>query len=768
MKVKLNVLARKQPNKSLLDCILEGRGITDKNEYFSCETSPIVSCNAFSDMNKAVEIIKDAIKNQDKILVWGDFDADGVTSTSIIYKALNALGANHSFFLPDRIKLGHGLNLKELLLQKSKNNLKVLITVDCGISNVKEINLLKSMGVKVILTDHHEPPKVLPDADCILNPLAPNSLKSDLKVSEIKNVSYLAGAGVALSLAYALLGNEHPDVKDEILALASLGTIADVVPLIGENRKIASQGIKKINDGAHKGIKTLFDKLNLERKLTSEDVAFILAPRINAAGRLSTPYDSIKLLIEDSTFLINESVEKLEQLNRIRQGMCDKVFSEAVSLLKAPRNAIVLYNPEWHMGIIGIVASKLVERFNLPVFLITSDENNIFRCSARGTEACNISKVLDSMKDCFLGFGGHMLAGGFSADSSVIDIKVLTKRIFEAVCSYSENDKINPSYDIDIELDAEDITKDLVSDIEKMQPFGANNRRPIFLFTNSKVVSQKTIGKEQNHLAFSVLKDDKEFSCIYWKRKVLGFNQGELMDFAFKIETNTFNNEEQIQLITEYIINDRLSDSRMSSLKIFDHRQKTGIIDKINSYIKDKEGDVRVYASTIQTKRILEKYPAIKNVFVEEPYPVVKSLMLFDIPPSSDELKSLIVQTRPECLHLMNAQFSRNPDDYILLLCGMLKFASNKKAENVSIATLARNMGLDEQTVQILLEILERIGSINIIDIDKFEYIKPPTIEAVHADSMFEIFSEELKRINIFKDYIKSVDINTLNEVFDS
>ncbi|MDO5437685.1 MAG: DHH family phosphoesterase, partial [bacterium] len=394
MQTAIKVLSKKENGLSILDSILNSRGIKDREEYFNPAEKELLSPYSFSDMKKAVEIIKNAIKNRDKILVWGDFDADGVTSTSILFKALKALDANFDYFLPDRQKLGHGLNLKELLTQKSKGNIKVLITVDCGISSAKEIELIKTMGVKTIITDHHEPPEILPAADCILNPLAKNSLDESLSVSDIEKISYLSGAGVAMELACALLGDEFQTVKDEIIALASVGTISDVVPLAGENRIIAAKGLVQINKGVHKGIKRLFEKQNFTKEITSEDVAFILAPRINSAGRLDSPFESIKLLIEDNPLVIDMAIEKLDALNKIRQNLCEKAFEEALSMLRAPSGCIVLFNKDWHIGIIGIVASKLVERFNLPVFLMTTDEKEIFRCSIRGTSAYDISKLL--------------------------------------------------------------------------------------------------------------------------------------------------------------------------------------------------------------------------------------------------------------------------------------------------------------------------------------------------------------------------------------
>ena len=764
-KLDVKLACRKETNKSILDSILDSRGITDKDEYFSSETLSLASPYAFSDMKKAEDIIMDAIKNQKKILIWGDFDADGVTSTAILYKTFQYLNANFTHFIPDRVNLGHGVNLSVLLKLVAKEKIKVLITVDCGISNVKEIQLLKSMGVKIIVTDHHEPPATLPDADCILNPLAKNSLKADLPFKTIDDISYLSGAGVSFYLARALLKNTNEDLYNELLVLASVGTIADVVPLKGENRKIAAQGLKKINEGTHKGIQELFKKLEIERKIKSHDIAFLLAPRINSAGRLSTPDKSFRLLVEENKFAIQNAISELEELNRQRQSYCESTYEQALSMLNNPSKCIVLYNPTWIIGVIGIVASKLVEKFNLPVFLITKDKKDMYRCSARGVLGVDISKVLASSKDMFTGYGGHLLAGGFSADSNLVSLDDIKKGLTEAVINLSDDSIKNNTPSADIELDGDDISFELTDEIEKMEPFGAENERPKFLFKNAKVSYQRTIGKDLNHLSYGVIKDNNEFNCLCWKRKLLGFNQGELIDIIFTLEINEFNGEERIQLITDCILNDKLQEKFFSQLKIFDHRQKTGILDKVDEYVKNKNGEVKIWAPCILTRRMLEKYRSIEDNVIPDCTKNEKTLMLFDYPANPEELNLIIKGISPLNLHIMNSSFSKNPDDYITLLIGMLKYSANNKNGEIDIATLSKALGLDEPCTQTALELFEKVEAIQILDIDRILFIKPPTLDVIHGDSLFEILKDEIKRVTDFKEYFKTANLNTLQEL---
>lgn len=766
MMTKINLLAKKEKNGSVLDAILSSRGITNKEEYFNPQDKDLMSPYVFSDMEKAVNIIKEAISNKDKILIWGDFDADGVTSTSILYKTFMALGANFSYFIPDRLHLGHGINLKELLKRKSKENIKLLITVDCGIANIKEVSLIKSMGVKVIITDHHEQSENLPSADCILNPVADNSLKRELSVKEIEDVSHLSGAGVAYFLSRALLKDDFKEVSDEVLSLSAIGTIADVVPLVGENRKIAAKGLVEINNGKLKGVKKLFKTLEFDREITSEDIAFLLAPRINAAGRLDLPEESFRLLVEDNDFVIQASIEKLNNFNKIRQSLCEKTFQEALSMLNNTADSIVLYNPKWHVGIIGIVASKLVEKFNLPVFLITEDDSGIFRCSARGTTYCNISKVLKEMKDVLLGYGGHALAGGFSASSNEIDTDELINKIKLTVSDNKNSEETEDPVNVDIELDENDITFELFDELKKMEPFGANNEKPTFLFRNARVISQRTIGKDYSHLSYSVMLGNRQFECLYWKRKILGFDNGEEITFVFRPEINEFNGEKRIQLLTEFILNDRLQENYFSPVKFFDHRQKTGIMDKINDYVKTKAGEVKVFANSIPVKKSIDKYPSIKENILIEPYLPQKTVMFFEAPPSLDELKEFIKSVKPSNIHFMKFEFSKNPDDYLTLIVGMLKFASKNKGGEIDISALAKNAGLNETCIQIILEILEKLNSVQIESIDRINFIKAPSFEAIHNDSMFEILKDELEKVFEFKEYIKNSETKTLEMLF--
>ena len=283
-------------------------------------TSPFV----FTDMEKSVDRIFDAIEKQEKIIVYGDFDADGVTSSSLLYKTLRHLNANVEFYIPNRENENHGLNSKALVKLIAKHKAKLIVTVDCGVSDVEQVNFANGFKVDVIITDHHEAPEILPEAFAIINPKAFNSLKKDLTVEEIEALNQLAGVGVAFKLACALLEKkEDYDFANELLPLVAVGTIADVVPLLYENRSFVEAGLKLIEQGTHYGLTKLLSVggYDVQNGLTSENIAFGVAPRINAAGRLDTVDNAVKLLISDNKAEIDLCAQELDNLNRIRQDL---------------------------------------------------------------------------------------------------------------------------------------------------------------------------------------------------------------------------------------------------------------------------------------------------------------------------------------------------------------------------------------------------------------------------------------------------------------
>ncbi len=444
----------------ILAVLLTNRGINTRDKikrFLNPLKSPLSMPDIFTDMDKAANRIKSAIENNYNITVYGDFDADGITSTALLYLTLKELGANVNYYLPDRESESHGLNTKALVNIIAKRKSKLIITVDCGISNAAEVNFAKGFKADVIITDHHEAPEVIPDAYAVINPKSPNSIDEKTDIEELESLNYLSGAGVAFKLACKMLEQFNKyDFVNNILPLAAVGTIGDVVELIGENRTIVQMGLELIKAGKHEGIQCLLRTSGLKetKKLTAENIAFSIVPRLNAAGRLDNPETALKILISNDNNEIQTAADKLNDLNKLRQELCDTTFIQAKNMYesnkKSNKSAVILYSPDWHIGIIGIAASKLTETYNKPVFLMTQDKQNgnIIRCSVRSIPQINIHTILSEHKDLFEGFGGHKMAAGFSFDTN--KITVVRKRNFNTIITHiiPEHDKKFAVYEI--------------------------------------------------------------------------------------------------------------------------------------------------------------------------------------------------------------------------------------------------------------------------------------------------------------------------------
>ena len=489
----------------------------------------------------------------------------------------------------------------------SKDKSKLIITVDCGVSNVKEVALAKTFKADIIITDHHEAQEILPEAFAIINPKAKNSLVPDLDFETIESLNCLAGVGVAFKLACALLEKyDEQDFVKELLPLVAVGTIGDIVPLIKENRCLVTSGLELIRQKQHFGLTRLIDKMNLPfETLTSENVSFGIVPRINATGRLENPKSAIDLLISTDEKTVDECIGKLNELNETRQTLCDETFSQAVEMIsKKPslfKKSIVLFSPDWHIGIIGIVASKLVEKYHVPAFLMTKDNNDEtkIRCSCRSIKGINIFETLSMISDKFTNFGGHKMAGGFAFDSAVTPFEIIRKEINRVIDEQTQGFDFTPTIEIDMPVEAEDLSLSLIEEIEKLQPFGAENQPPIFAMTDLVLKNYKLMGTNSNHLKMFLETPLKNIvEGVKWNIGKFDVPLNTKMDIAFSPKSNTFNGKTTLQLDISDIHSEYLKEEK--SLKILDHRKKTDIF------------------STLEEKLYLE-YPNLKqknNIFL--------------------------------------------------------------------------------------------------------------------------------------------------------
>ena len=754
---------------NILAELLVSRGIqtvSDAEEFLYPERGREISPYAFCDMPKAVDRILKSIEKKEKIIIFGDFDCDGVTSTSLMVKTLCNLGADVDFYVPDRKKEGHGLNNAAICRLISAAKAKLIITVDCGVSNLKEINIAKTFGCDVIITDHHEAPDELPAAYAIINPKAPNSLEPSLEAHEIVSLNYLAGVGVAYKLACALLEKfEKLDFAKEILPLVALGTIGDVVPLLYENRLLVKKGIEAILEVHPKGILKLVEISGLDSEnLSADGFAFGLVPRINAAGRLETAHCAIELLISDNDEVIALNAEKLQSLNVLRQTYCHDTYEQALALLSKEdmkkNKAIILYDENWNAGIIGIVASKLCETFNRPVFLITSDEQYL-RCSSRGVNGLNLYDVLYEIRDELEVFGGHAKAAGFSAAKEKLEI--ISKKIHEFVNENLSDEDLIPSVEIECELEAGDVDIEFARTVDKLAPFGEKNPQPVFCIKDFEVVQQRAIGNNKNHLKLTLKKDDKIFEALCWNTSDLGLKEEDRVDAAFLTKLNFFNNNYSVQLEIQDIKSENLNSSASNNVKYIDHRMKPGIEKIFFNYLKTTKTTISIFAENKATCEYLSSQNLCNaNVINRLDVAPVSQLVFFDIPPTREVVDELVEKSHAKVVHcLRKNSLGLVPVEVLKTLSGMLKYADSKLDGMIDVSLLASKLCISSQAFEAAVRLFQSSEIIEILDEDmpsmKIRFIQPKDINSLRACDEYEEFSKAVEEINDFRNNFELV-----------
>lgn len=528
--------------------LLLNRNINSPNEaktYFSKPLSAIHSPLTFPDIDIAVDRIIKAIENKERIVVYGDYDVDGITSTVLVYKFLSACKADVSYYIPTRAGEGYGINI--LALNKiAKSGAKLLITVDCGITAVGEVEFAKLQGLDIIITDHHNCQDKIPKAVAVINPKCP-----DCKYP----FSGLAGVGVALKLVLAVaskLGLNTSKVFLEYCDLAAIGSIADIVPLTDENRIITDRGLKKIRSGnSCPGILELLKICNADYKTANADtVAFSIAPRLNASGRLNSAAQSVELLLTSDFKKAKALAETLDEENTKRRNTEQEIFNEAVSMIESDsefdkKKVIVLHKEDWHQGVIGIVASRICERFYKPTILISTSGAD-GKGSGRSIPAFDLFSALNDASEHLTSFGGHSIAAGLNIKTA--DIESFSAHINNYANKILSDEDFVPVLNIDLEIPPSAITLNNIKFLSNLEPFGMANETPVFSLCGVTLESFSAIGTDKKHIRLTVSKDGMRFNCIGFGMGNLTLHDGDLLDIAFCMVINNYQNHELIQL----------------------------------------------------------------------------------------------------------------------------------------------------------------------------------------------------------------------------
>jgi len=497
-------------------------------------------------MGKAVSRVEEAIRKKEKILIFGDYDVDGVLSVVILLRALAGLGAEVDYFIPERLKEGYGIKEAHLQIVKERGA-RLVISVDCGIKAVDFTAKAREAGVDVIITDHHRPGDALPEAVALLNPV--------LRESGYPFPS-LAGVGVVFKLLQALLEKQGKSAQLEHYAkLVAIGTIADVADLRGENRLLVKQGLKGLEKVSNRGLRSLLDQCGLlDRKVSEGDVGFRVAPRINAAGRMGAAGDAVRLFFSGDDDESLRLARRLSELNSQRQNEEDKIYSEALNRIREGSldkryRMLVLGCETWHRGIIGIVASKLKDYFYRPVLLFTYEDGKAHG-SGRSISELSLIECLDACRDIFLDYGGHTLAVGCVLPRERMGL--LKERINQVVGARIKDDDLQKKVKIDARLNLAEIQSSFLDSYLRLAPFGVGNPKPTFLSEGVEVVGPPQVLQDK-HLKFLARQDDRMIEALGWDRKEwLGeVRKGRRLDLVYSLRASNFRGEEKYSLTLE-------------------------------------------------------------------------------------------------------------------------------------------------------------------------------------------------------------------------
>jgi len=546
-------LVEKLGISELLATLLIHRNITSKDSaqfFLFPKLGALRDPFLLKDMDSAAELIKSFIKEKKKITIYGDYDADGITATALLYDFFSHLNIPASFYIPHRLEEGYSLN-ENAVREIAQDGTDLIITVDCGISSFPEITLAHKLGMKVIVTDHHQLPSGFNPLCLTINPLRPDSSFPFKDLSGVGLAFYLAIAIRAILRESGFFKSKaEPDLKS-YLDLVAIGTVADIVPLVEENRIFVKSGLTVLKKSRKPGINALLKVSGIKnnKTVTTDDIAFKLAPRLNAMGRLGSATQAVYLLTTDDEAEASSIATQMDTLNVQRQKIQNGIVSECRQKIDdmddlARHRTIVLSHPQWHRGVIGIVASKIVDEYYCPTLLFT-DEGDVLKGSGRSIDGFDLYNALSDLSDLLMQFGGHEYAAGITLPSK--NFEEFCNRFEELASEKLGKKGMAPKIEVDAKLRLESINPQVLHDIEMLVPFGHKNFRPIFWAGPVHVVFSTLVGN--GHLKLTIKEKGITFDCIAFGSASLHPLEGKIVDILFHVEINTWQGTKSIQLV---------------------------------------------------------------------------------------------------------------------------------------------------------------------------------------------------------------------------
>ncbi len=688
--------------------ILISRGIIDSGEakaFLHMDESNMHDPFLLHDMNKAVSIIKTAIASDKKIAVYGDYDADGVTSVTVLTTALERLGADVFFAIPDRFEHGYGPN-KELFLELYEIGASLIITVDNGISGVDEIAYAKSLGMDIIITDHHEIGEVMPAADVIIHPRHPDG-------------SYpfgeLAGVGVAFKLASALLG----EVPEDLMELVAIGTVADLVPLRDENRYFVKEGIRRMRVTKRPAIQALTRVAGTEQAtLTEESIGFMIGPRLNAAGRLGDAAPAVELLMTEDVAVATALANELDALNKERQGIVSEITREAEEMIanmygdRVPL-VYVIGGEGWNSGVVGIVASRLTEKYYRPSIVLSIDrETGIAKGSARSIEGFDMFVELSKNALLLPHFGGHQMAAGMSL--AVTDVVTLRENLNKQAEQVLTKKMLTPEIHIDVPLSISEIDVEALESLELLRPFGMAFEKPVYMLEDLTATTVRKIGAAKNHMKLELSEGKLSLDAI-------GFGLGHIADeltpgvklsVTGDLQVNEWNGNKKPQLL--------IGDIKSDEWQLFDLRGVREATRWLPTIPLDNTLFVAFHEQTRTHFQSSMKGITI-TLFRQDAMEQAENLVLLDIPDEVAQLEGLVVSINPERIY---AHFHAPESRYFDGLPGRDQFgwyySFLKKREKFDIVNngeqLTKHKAWKKDTVYFMSKVFSELGFVKIED----------------------------------------------------
>ena len=660
--------------------ILNARNITDMTsvkKYFSDEYEEGYDPFLMYDMQKAVDRINDAIENEERILVYGDYDADGITSTVLLVETLISMGANVSSYIPNRFEEGYGPN-KEAFTKIIDSGITLIITVDNGIAGVEEVDLANELGCDVIITDHHKIQDTIPNAYAIIHPEHP---EGDYPFKK------LAGVGVAFKLAHALL-EIFPDF---LLDLVAIGTIADMVSITDENRIFVKQGLELINEDPRIGLKMLLELSGINTKTDEQTIGFYIAPKLNSIGRMDSAKLGLTFLMAEDPIAAKSLAEQIEQYNIQRKQVTEDIVKDVISKIensnKKEKN-IIMVSGEYHEGVLGIVASNIVEKYQKPVFIMNEKEG-ILKGSARSIFDFNIYVAMNKISDLFIAFGGHTLAAGFSFDASNFDkIEEFLDNEFE---EFKKDNELKSSKKIDIVTSLEGISYQFLNSLDVLKPYGMDFEKPSVLIENAMVLNKAYFGSEKQYLRLTIADEVGNLECISFK-DISVFDKVEkndIIDLLCTLDKNNFNGRSKLQA---HIIDINIKEFLFEDLRFINYDisriDKTSL--KLSKYKSDKDNNFYLYKDIDKLNTNFEY------------------IYLLDVPASKEYLNK-IINLKPKKIFLICEEKQVLSDVYLIDKNRLIKLF------NLILSTNNKQINVTQQLDKLLTALKTNVDSLKIM-----------------------------------------------------